>query len=55
MKHFLANEFDQCIGFSGIQNPIISQRVMPLAEIRINGEQFEYRESDHSLRIAVPK
>jgi len=52
---YSARGFSPVIGFGADGRIMIRLAAKGIAEIRINDEQFEYRERDPSLRMAVPK
>jgi hypothetical protein len=47
--------FSPVIGFGADGRIYIRQIGDGIAELRINGDVFQYRENDPSLRMAVPK
>jgi hypothetical protein len=52
---YSARGYSPVIGFGADGRIMIRMAAKGIAEIRINGEQFEYRDRDPSLQIAVPK
>jgi hypothetical protein len=47
--------YSPVVGFGADGRIMIRMAAKGIAEIRINGEQFEYRDHDPSLQMAVPK
>jgi hypothetical protein len=52
---YSARVYSAVIGFGADGRIMIRLAGKGVAQLRINGEQFEYRAGDASLRMAVPK
>jgi hypothetical protein len=52
---YSARGYCEVIGFGADGRIMIRLAAKGIAEIRINGQQFEYRDRDASLQMSVPK